>query len=151
MIDSRSAEAGAVIRRRRECVSCSRRFTTYERVERIRRLAVIKRDGSRDHFVAEKILAGIHAACGKRPIPEDVKTKIADQVEDELYREYEHEVPSAEIGRRVAARLRGIDPIAYIRYASEYHEFRNLDELIEEAQSMQASPPQVASQRDLFE
>jgi len=149
-MDSRSAEGGAVIRRRRECMSCGRRFTTYERVEKTRRLAVIKRDGSRDQFQPEKILGGIHAACGKRPISEEVRRRIVEQVEEELHREYEHEVPSAEIGRRVAARLRATDAIAYIRYASEYHEFRNIEELLEEAQAMQASPPQVPSQRDLF-
>lgn len=150
VIDSRSAESGAVIRRRRACNGCGRRFTTYERVEKTRRLIVIKRDGSRDPFQSEKILAGVQAACGKRPIPEATRLELVDAIEDELHREFEHEVASVEIGRRVAERLRRLDAIAYLRYASEHYEFRSLDDLLEEGQVLKANPPAAPDQGELF-
>ena len=98
VIDSRSAEQGAVIRRRRECLNCNRRFTTYERIEKSGRLMVIKKDGTRDPFSREKIASGVHAACGKRPIPETEVSAIIDEVEEELHRTYDREVDSTAIG-----------------------------------------------------
>jgi len=151
VIDSRSSERGEVIRRRRQCLACQKRFTTYERVEKARRLVVVKRDGTRDPFNAEKILAGIQAACGKRPIPEVVKSRIVEEVEEQIYGAFEREVPSATIGELVAARLRDIDPIAYLRYASEYHRFRTLDELTAEIGSLASTPRALPNQRALFE
>ena len=112
VIDSRSTEAGKVIRRRRQCIKCNRRFTTYERVEQTRRLIVVKRDGTRVPFDQQNILRGVQAACGKRPIPEEVKQKLAGEVEDELGRDFDREVPSHAIGERVMARLRVIDRVA---------------------------------------
>jgi transcriptional repressor NrdR len=150
VIDSRASEAGAVIRRRRECVGCGKRFTTYERVEKTHRLMVVKKDGSRVPFTVENIIRGVQAACGKRPIPEDVKSDLVQELDDELHREFDREVPSVEIGKRVAARLRDVDSIAYIRYASEYYDFRTLDDFADELTELRARVPNLPNQRDLF-
>jgi transcriptional repressor NrdR len=139
-----------VIRRRRECLECSKRFTTYERVERTARLMVVKKDGSRVPFDPEHVLKGVQAACGKRPVPEEAKLRLASETEEQVHREFDREVPSTEIGRRVAAKLREIDEIAYIRYASEYYEFRTLDEFAEELSDLKARPKNLPNQRGLF-
>jgi len=150
VIDSRSSEGGLVIRRRRECTVCKRRYTTYERVEKTTRLVVVKKDGSRVQFDARKILAGVQSACGKRPIPEEAKTRLIKEIEEEIHHEFDREVPSSEIGQRVAARLREIDDIAYIRYASEYFEFRTLDDFSEELTNLKARPKHLPNQTNLF-
>jgi len=151
VIDSREADGGAAVRRRRECNGCKRRFTTYERVERTERLVVVKRDGSRVPFNADNIMRGIVAACGKRPIGAESKEALVRGLEDELYREFEKEVPSVEIGRRVAARLRALDDIAYIRFASEHEDFRSIDDIAAEVRAVQESPRDVKDQTRLFE
>ncbi|MFG0284142.1 MAG: transcriptional regulator NrdR [Phycisphaerales bacterium JB039] len=151
VIDSRAAEGGRVIRRRRECNACSKRFTTYERVELGARLIVVKRDGSRVAFDPEKVYAGVAAACGKRPIPEQVKRGVATQVEEDLARQYEREVPSRVIGERVMALLREIDEVAYIRFASEYHQFKTLEDLERELRQMATHVRDVKDQQSLFE
>lgn len=150
VIDSRASDAGASIRRRRECNACGKRFTTYERVEKTARLAVVKKDGSHVPFDSERILRGVLAACGKRPIAEETKEAIVRQVEDEVHREFDREVPSSEIGKRVAAKLRAIDHIAYIRFASEYYEFRNLDELSTEVEELKRRPAVGPGHPELF-
>lgn len=150
VIDSRASDAGAAIRRRRQCLACEKRFTTYERVEKAHRLMVVKKDGSRVPFHLDSVLQGIQAACGKRPIAEDAKQRIAQQIEDELHREFDREVPSVEIGRRVAGRLREVDEIAYIRYASEYHDFRTLDDFADELTLLQARTRNLPNQQELF-
>lgn len=150
MIDSRGAEDGGAIRRRRECESCGKRFTTYERVERTERLFVIKRDGSRVPFDSDRILRGVLAACGKRPIPTETKEELAKSIEDDLHREFEREVESKEIGRRVASRLRELDPIAYIRFASEHYDFRTLEDLEQELDALRQRPKNLPNQTDLF-
>lgn len=150
VIDSRSAESGRVIRRRRECGGCGRRFTTYERVEQTTRLMVIKKDGSRVPFSRENIARGVAAACGKRPVPEAVKAGIVDHVEEGVTREFEREVPSSEIGRRVMARLREADEVAYIRFASEHEQFKTLSDFIHEIQELAGRPRPDRSQQDLF-
>ncbi len=150
VIDSRGAEEGDAIRRRRECEACGKRFTTYERVERTERLVVTKRDGTRVPFDADKIFRGVLAACGKRPIPTDKKEQLVKSIEDELHREYEREVESREIGRRVAMRLRELDPIAYIRFASEHYDFRTLEDLEQELDELRNRPPSVPGQPELF-
>jgi len=129
VIDSRSSDAGKVIRRRRECLTCQRRFTTYERVEQTARLIVVKRDGTRAPFSRENIMRGVQAACGKRAVSEDVKENIVSDIEEELHRDYDREVESSVIGERVMAKLRDTDEVAYIRFASEYYKFRSVDEL----------------------
>lgn len=150
MVDSRPSEEGSSIRRRRECTVCGKRFTTYERVERTERLTVVKKDGSRVAFDPENVMKGILAACGKRPIATDVKEAIVRQVEDELLREGEREVASREIGRRVAERLRGVDHIAYIRFASEYYEFRSLEEMQREMADLSSRPAPTPGHPELF-
>lgn len=151
VIDSRPADESASIRRRRECIACSRRFTTYERIEKTTRLVVVKKDGSRVPFNSENVLRGVQIACGKRPIPEKTKENLIRSLEDSLHREFEKEVASAEIGQRVADRLREIDHIAYVRYASEHLEFRTLDELSEAVNELKSHPPTLPNQAPLFE
>ena len=149
VIDSRSTEAGKVIRRRRQCLRCERRFTTYERVEQTTRLMVVKRDGTRVPFDQQNILRGVQAACGKRPIAESVKARLAGDVEDELARDFDREVPAEIIGERVMKRLREIDRVAYVRYASEYFQFE-LGELRDELDQLDSQSPEVRDQGDLF-
>ena len=151
VIDSRSSEGGAVIRRRRECLECEMRFTTYEQIRSSDRLMVVKKDGSRVLFNRINVMRGIVAACGKRPVSEDAKEAVCEGVEAELHRDFDREVPSVEIGRRVAARLREIDQIAYIRYASEYYAFRDLKDLAEEVTQLQARTQPGPNQSSLFE
>ena len=150
VIDSREADGGAAVRRRRQCSRCGRRFTTYERVERTERLTVVKRDGSRVPFNPDNVMRGILAACGKRPIPAERKEAIVRELEDELSRDFEKEVPSVEIGRRVAARLRAIDDIAYIRFASEHEDFRTIEDIAAEVRAVQETPKDVPDQARLF-
>ena len=150
VIDSRASDGGLAIRRRRECLACSKRYTTRERVERSARLMVVKKDGSRVAFDSQNIVKGLQAACGKRPIPETVKLRLVQEIEEELFRDHDREVASSDIGLRVAARLRDIDEIAYIRYASEYYQFRNLAELGEAVDALKARAPNLPNQQELF-
>jgi len=150
VIDSRSSDAGKVIRRRRECLTCHRRFTTYERVEQTARLTVVKRDGSRAPFNRDNIMRGVQAACGKRPIPEDVKENLVSDIEEELHRDFDREVESSMIGERVMARLRDIDEVAYIRFASEYYKFRSVDELKQTLELLDGRIKDTKDQGKLF-
>jgi transcriptional repressor NrdR len=150
VIDSRASDAGKVIRRRRECIACEKRFTTYERVEETARLTVVKRDGTRVPFSKENVLKGVMAACGKRPIPEEKKIALVDEVEEELHREYEREVPSRAIGELVAGKLRAMDEIAYVRFASEYYQFQSVGQVIDELRSLDSRPKEVKDQAKLF-
>jgi len=150
VIDSRASDAGKSIRRRRECQKCSRRFTTFERVEKTSRLMVIKRDGTRTPFDPQKVLKGLQAACGKRPISEEQKIALVREVEEELMQQFEREVPSKEVGLRVANFLKNVDQIVYIRYASEYFNFQDLQALSREVNELQEQPPIIPTQSDLF-
>ena len=136
VIDSRASEGGRVIRRRRQCLGCKKRYTTYERVEETARLVVIKRDGSRVPFSRENILRGIRAACGKRPIAEEAKIRLSEEIEDDLHRRYDREVDSRMIGELVASRLRDLDEIAYVRFASEYYQFRNVGDIMSQLEEL---------------
>lgn len=136
VIDSRATDGGASIRRRRECLGCGKRFTTYEHVEVTTKLSVIKKDGSRVPFDRQKILAGVEAACYKRPVPAEKLTALADEVEDELFRKGEREVQSIDIGSLVADRLMKLDQVAYVRYASVYKQFRTIDDVLAEVREM---------------
>lgn len=151
VIDSRSTDAGKVIRRRRECLVCTRRFTTYERVEAPDRLMVVKSDGKREPFELEKITRGVSNACGKRPIPEDVKRRLAGEIEEELRAVFDSEVPSHEIGERVMARLRQVDRIAYIRFATEHLQLSTLEEIQRELDDLSMRPLEGPDQKGLFE
>jgi transcriptional repressor NrdR len=128
VIDSRLSAAGDVTRRRRECESCARRFTTYERVEEVLPL-VVKKDGRREMFDRQKVLAGLRRACEKRAVPLEKLEGIVDAIERDLIDSGDKEVPAKAIGERVMAQLRLIDDIAYVRFASVYRSFRDLDEL----------------------
>jgi transcriptional repressor NrdR len=151
VIDSRSTEGGAVIRRRRECLKCERRYTTYERVEQASRLTVIKKDGTRVPFDRENVLRGVRAACGKRPISEEIKRSVVEEIEDELHNEYEREVSSVVIGERVMFKLRPVDLVAYIRFATEHLQLSTLEEIRAELDTLRERPPDVANQEVLFE
>jgi transcriptional repressor NrdR len=138
VIDSRSIDDGANIRRRRECVSCRRRFTTYERVER-QALAVVKKGGIREPFDRDKIRSGLAIACGKRPITEQDIEALVSAIESECYDNYESEVPSRAIGERVMELLRGVDQVAYVRFASVYREFKDARDFVDELEPILAS------------
>ncbi len=133
VIESRAGEDGTTIRRRRECANelCGRRFTTYERVE-LRPLMVVKKDGKREEFSYEKLYRGLLKACEKRPISAEQIGQVVEQMAQELRLEYEQEVSSAVIGERVMEALRNLDGVAYVRFASVYREFRDVETLAQE-------------------
>lgn len=137
VIDSRTVDDGATIRRRRECVSCRRRFTTYERVER-QLLSVVKKGGVREPFDREKIRAGLAIACGKRPVAEETIEEIVSAVERECHDAFETEIASRAIGERVMELLRGIDQVAYVRFASVYREFKDARDFVQELEPILA-------------
>ena len=137
VVDSRTSSDAASIRRRRECLACSRRFTTYEHLEE-QRLMVIKKDGRREPFDRKKLLAGLVRAVEKRPVGMDKLEHIVDQLERDLYRHYEHEVHSREIGERVMKRLHEVDPVAYVRFASVYREFKDAEQFLRELKELLA-------------
>lgn len=136
VIDSRACEGGRAIRRRRECEKCSKRFTTYERIEQQMKLTVVKKDGRRVPWDRASILNGLERACFKRPVPESELIRIVDEVEEEIFATHDREVPTSAIGRLVIGHLRRIDQVAYVRFASVYREFRTLEELVEEARAV---------------
>jgi transcriptional repressor NrdR len=151
VIDSRPVEDGQAIRRRRVCEGCKRRYTTYERIEETVRLQVIKKDGTRVPFDRNKLLSGIQKACYKRPVSSENIAKLVDAVEEEVARSYQREVPSKLIGEVVMKYLRRIDPIAYVRFASVYREFRDVRQLVDEAQDvLERSKSENPGQQDLF-
>lgn len=127
VVDSRDTESQDAIRRRRECLVCQRRFTTYERVEEAP-LTVIKRGGEREVFSHSKLLRGLLRACEKRPLGTDMLEQLVDGIEAELRNEFKNEVPSAEIGERALAKLRELDKVAYVRFASVYRKFEDVEE-----------------------
>ena len=133
VIDSRTCEGGRAVRRRRQCLKCDKRFTTYERVEEAAKLMVVKRDGRRVPWDRNKIFSGLDRACFKRPVAQADLQQIVDEVEEEIYKNHDREVPSAVVGEAVTSRLRRVDQVAYVRFASVYRDFKTLEELIAEA------------------
>ena len=131
VIDSRPADEGASIRRRRECLSCGKRFTTYETVESLP-MVVVKKDGSRQSFERRKVLGGMIRACEKRPVPLAELEKIAEEIEQDLQNSMEREVSTEAIGERVMDRLRSVDQVAYVRFASVYRQFKDIDTFMAE-------------------
>ena len=131
VVDSRPAEEGSSIRRRRECLSCERRFTTYETVESLP-IVVIKKDGSRQSFDRSKVLRGMIRACEKRPVSLAALEKIADEIELELQNSMEREISTDCIGEKVMDRLRGVDQVAYVRFASVYRQFKDINTFMTE-------------------
>jgi transcriptional repressor NrdR len=135
VIESRASEDHTAIRRRRECENCMKRFTTYEKVE-MAPLMVIKKDKRRDEFSREKLLRGVLKACEKRPIPLERIESLVDQIEQELRAEYEKEISSEKIGEKVMDKLRQIDGVAYVRFASVYRQFKDVETFANEILGM---------------
>ena len=135
VIDSRDSKNGFAIRRRRECLSCQRRFTTYEKIEEIPYM-VVKKDGRRQRFNSENLLRGILRACEKRPIPLSVLEGIVEEVENILQERPEKEIDAAEIGRYVMDKLKSLDKVAYVRFASVYREFKDVKEFKKELEKL---------------
>lgn len=149
VIDSRSSKDGLSIRRRRECLECAHRFTTYEQLER-NEFQVIKRDGIREPFRQEKLLSGMIKSCEKRPVPVEVLEAAVEEIASELAAENLKEIPSRMIGPKVMSKLKDIDQIAFVRYASVYRQFEDVGEFIDEIQSLERQPTNEKLQPDLF-
>lgn len=135
VIDSRLSKDGDIIRRRRECGQCRRRFTTYERVEETLPL-VIKKDGRREPFDRGKILAGLHRACEKRPISVEVLEKLVERIEQRLQETGDREIPSRVIGEQIMSELQSLDEVAYVRFASVYRSFKDVNEFMNEVKEL---------------
>ena len=129
VVDSREGKDGLVIRRRRECLSCSRRFTSYERIDEIPYM-VVKKDGTREPFDRNKLLSGLRKACEKRPVSPAALEAVADEVETMLQEIPEREIPTARVGEKVSERLRELDKVAYVRFASVYRQFEDVDQFM---------------------
>lgn len=136
MIDSRASREGATIRRRRECTVCEHRYTTYEEVER-GRLMVMKRDDRREEFSREKLLASVQKACQKRSVSQEAIAELIASITDDLANTYGREIPYTAIGERVMNGLRGLDPVAYVRYASFYRRFEEATDFVEEVKNLE--------------
>ena len=150
VIDSRISKDGFSIRRRRECLECAHRFTTYEQVER-RDILVVKRDGTREPFKREKLLGGLIKACEKRRVSLDVLESAVEEIVNEISAVNLREVPTRIIGPKVMAHLQHIDPVAFVRYASVYRQFQDVGEFSEVIESLENSPLDRLLQPDLFE
>jgi transcriptional repressor NrdR len=135
VIDSRPLKDGAVIRRRRQCLACQTRFTTYEDIER-EDLRVVKRDGRYEPFDRKKLTGGILKACEKRPVSPDTIEKSIDALIEELEKKFGTEIPTTEIGEAIMRALRTLDDVAYVRFASVYRQFKDINEFVAEIQSM---------------
>jgi transcriptional repressor NrdR len=136
VIDSRACDGGRAIRRRRECLNCTKRFTTYEKIEEPVRVMVVKKDGRRLPWDRNKILRGLERACFKRPVPEEDLVRIVEEVEEEIFRNHDREVQSSIIGQLVTDRLRRVDQVSYVRFASVYRQFKTLEEMIDDAKAV---------------
>ncbi len=135
VVDSRESRDGVTIRRRRECASCGRRFTSYERIEDIAYM-VVKKNGDREEFDRKKLLSGLHKACEKRPVPAKRLDEIVDAVEQRLHDREDREIGTDEIGSVVMDGLRQLDQVAYVRFASVYRKFEDLDAFMEEVKGL---------------
>jgi transcriptional repressor NrdR len=147
VIDSRSARNESAIRRRRECLKCGARFTTYEEIEKAEKLKVLKRDGSSQDFSREKLLLSLERACYKRPVSGEHLREIVDKIYGELATKFgRDDIPYREIGEKVMSELRGLDKVAYIRYASIYRQFEEPDEFLNEIKKLE-KPHDTLTQR----
>jgi len=149
VIDSRSSEGGRIIRRRRECIECRRRFTTYEKIGESFKLNVIKKDGTRVPYDRDKLIAGLQKACYKRPVSAEKVQDVADRIEEEIFRNYDKEVSALFVGEQAMRFLRQVDKVAYIRFASVYRDFNDAGELLDEVRQAIAEPDS-ADQPNLF-
>jgi transcriptional repressor NrdR len=151
VIDSRTCEGGKAIRRRRQCLQCGKRFTTYEKIEPNVRLSVVKKDGRRMPWDQKRVYQGLERACFKRPVAEADLQRIVDEVEEEIFKTYDREVPTEAVGRLVMGRIRRVDQVAYVRFASVYKQFKTLEDLVEEAKAViEARRFEDPSQGELF-
>ncbi|MEM1446515.1 MAG: transcriptional regulator NrdR [Planctomycetota bacterium] len=152
VIDSREVDAGKSIRRRRQCKRCGKRYTTYEHVESTVRLMVVKRSGDRVPYDRDKVLGGLQKACHKRPVSAEQLNAAVDAIDDELFRIGQREVDSVDIGRRCIEKLKHLDHVAYLRFASVYMKIDNVDDLLEEIQEFRetAPAPPTPEQTELF-
>ena len=135
VVDSRESREGDVIRRRRECVACERRFTSYEKIEQLP-FQVVKRDQRREEYDREKLMRGLHVACRKRPISEAQLQQVADSIEAAMQESGEREISSQQIGTMVMERLRDLDPVAYVRFASVYRRFEDVEAFVKELHTL---------------
>lgn len=135
VVDSREGKDGLVIRRRRECLKCRRRFTSYERIDEIP-FMVVKKDGKREPFDRNKVLAGLRKACEKRPVSPAALEAIAEEVEQVLQEATEREIPTTTIGERIVARLKDLDKVAYVRFASVYRQFEDVNQFMKELKDL---------------
>ena len=149
VVDSRLSKDGKSIRRRRECVQCGHRFTTYEEIERAE-MRVVKRNGSSEPFSRQKVLAGMMKACEKRPVTMQMLEKVVEDILQELENGYEKEIPAHLIGAKAMEHLHALDEIAYVRYASVYRHFQDIGEFIDEIQSLERKPKRSVQQPELF-
>lgn len=131
MVDSRESREADVIRRRRECTQCDRRFTSYEKIEQVP-FQVVKRDERREAYDRQKLMRGLQVACRKRPVPQDSLERLADAIETAMQDAGEREISSKDIGTMVMQRLRELDPVAYVRFASVYRRFEDVDAFVKE-------------------
>ena len=129
VVDSRESKEGEVIRRRRECLGCAKRFTSYERIDQIPHM-VVKKDGRRERFDREKVLAGLQRACEKRPVPMKALEAIVDRVESMVQESPEREVPTVQVGELLMESLRELDRVAFVRFASVYRDFKDVDQFM---------------------
>lgn len=152
VVDSRGSEGGRAVRRRRQCEACGKRYTTYERPEDVLRITVVKKDGTtREPYDRQKVIIGLQKACYKRPVSNERIRQVADGVEEAILQNYDRDVPSWFIGDMVMMRLREVDKIAYVRFASVYREFADVGELIDEAQEVKDAPTPGPDQKGLFD
>ena len=151
VVDSRSSDAGRIVRRRRLCLLCKRRFTTYERIEEPAKLTVVKKDGSRVPYDRMKIISGLQKSCYKRPVALQQIETLSEEVEEEIFRQQGQEVSSRFIGEQTMKRLKNLDKVAYVRYASVYHEFKEIDQFITEVQQVMQKPEDSTGQKRLFD
>lgn len=135
VIDSRPTDEGQTVRRRRECINCSKRFTTYEKIEEIP-LVLVKKDGTRQSYDRNKLLGGIIRACEKRPVSMKMIEEIADDIEKELYNSMEKEVSTESVGEKVMSKLKNIDEVAYVRFASVYRQFKDINTFMDELKKL---------------
>ncbi|ADL69252.1 transcriptional regulator NrdR [Thermoanaerobacterium thermosaccharolyticum] len=135
VIDSRPTDDSTSIRRRRECIKCGKRFTTYEKVEQVP-ILVIKKDLSREAYDRDKILKGMIKACEKRPVPIKKLEDLADEIERDIYNSYEKEITSAQIGEMVMEKLKNVDEVAYVRFASVYRQFKDINTFMDELKKL---------------
>src|SRR6266853_4982406 len=137
VIDSRASREGATIRRRRECIGCAHRFTTYEEIERVG-LVILKRDGRREEFSKDKLLSGLKKACQKRPISPKIIEDLSEKIVNEVTDKHEREVPAEVIGKLVMDGLRQLDEVAYVRFASVYRRFQEATDFVHEVKKLES-------------